>query len=895
ARPADTVAALRSPLACAWAAEVMAAEEHRDRQGERLRGALEEAIARAPGDHRVALINLRRDVFNARRPRPATLGRAEPGLDAAVRELLDAWLAALDTLESALDRGPRALAEDTARAREHARAELADDELRSAVLLQSQVLERTMDRYLDPDRRFDKSARHLERTLLELLYRASLKTSPFSTLTSVGLGRFRDGAPGALPRPADLRKRATVRLNVAVLARLAAVVQADPRLRSDFRVTLAPGADTDGERMRYVRRRTTAGADPDAVVALDTVHEDLFFLPGGPVLRDVAGLTRDVSPTLRELSTALAAAHGEPDTAGTDRLLGHLLRLGFLIVPDLQVDLRSDDPAASFAAALAAQEPEPLREAARALERAREQVAAYSRTPARERARVLARVRAHVAECFAAVDADPALTPRTLLYEDTVFRGADADRAAFERALLGDLASLADLLAAFDLNLPRRLTAKGFFVARYGRGGRCDDVTRFCHEFQRDFFDPYLQRSMRRRAFDEGNNHVPQENWFRSAEIAALDRARQAIGTHVGELLARARPGTEEIRLGDDFTDLVRALLPPSTSTAQPWSFLVQVSAGADGEPGRAVVNQAYAGLTLMFSRFAHSLADQGAPDLVRRVLRGYAPDGAVLAELHGGYETTNLNIHPAVTDYEIVCPGDHSDRPADEQIPLSDLFLVHDADADRVRLVSRRLGREVVPVYLGYLMPMALPEVQQALLCFSPSGMARPDLWAGTGIPVPERGVTAYPRLVLGDLVLQRRMWKMHAADFPRRDPGRGDADFFLRVRRWRRDLGLPERVFAQIDNAAAGGGAAESEEPVQEEGGTRRSAGRKPLPVDFASWHSIQLLEQMVLAASSRIVLTEAFPDTDGLWLRDEHDRPHVSELLIELYDTGRDRHVR
>ena len=44
-----------------------------------------------------------------------------------------------------------------------------------------------------------------------------------------------------------------------------------------------------------------------------------------------------------------------------------------------------------------------------------------------------------------------------------------------------------------------------------------------------------------------------------------------------------------------------------------------------------------------------------------------------------------------------------------------------------------------------------------------------------------------------------------------------------------------------------------------------------------------------------SNRIVLTEALPDTDQLWLRDEHGRPHVSELLIELYDTGRDRHVR
>jgi hypothetical protein len=56
-----------------------------------------------------------------------------------------------------------------------------------------------------------------------------------------------------------------------------------------------------------------------------------------------------------------------------------------------------------------------------------------------------------------------------------------------------------------------------------------------------------------------------------------------------------------------------------------------------------------------------------------------------------------------------------------------------------------------------------------------------------------------------------------------------------------------------------------------------------------------SLHLLEQLALGASARIVLTEASPDTDELWLRDDAGRPHVTELLLELYDTGRDSHVR
>ena len=402
---------------------------------------------------------------------------------------------------------------------------------------------------------------------------------------------------------------------------------------------------------------------------------------------------------------------------------------------------------------------------------------------------------------------------------------------------------------------------------------------------------------MRRRQFDDDNAFVPQENWFKLDDIVAVDRGREAASLHLRDLRASDPGPVEEIRLGPEFVDAVRRELPGDSQLAQPWSFFVQLAAGAE-EPGRLILNQAYAGLTLMFSRFAHSLDTEGsgARELISEILRDYSPDGAVLAELRGGYETTNLNIHPAVTEYEIVCPGDASTRPKDEQIALDDLVLAHDAEADRIRLMSTRLGREVVPVYLGFLMPMALPEIQQILLCFSPSGMAQIDLWAGTGDPVPVDGITSYPRLVLGDLVLQRRMWKLNTAAFPFRDPRHSDAEHLLRVQRWRHDHGLPRRLFAQIDNAAAKSAVDDGAAPDAPAGPDgERKAGRKPLPVDFDSWMSLHLLEQLALGASARIVLTEASPDLDELWLRDETGRPHVSELLLELYDTGRDSHDR
>ncbi|WP_162452871.1 lantibiotic dehydratase [Phytoactinopolyspora mesophila] len=909
-QPAGSVAALRTENAVEWAERVFELEAARDTTAADLCARLEELIATtgAADPGRVGLINLRRDVFNARRPRAGTVAKADPLLPPDTKVLFDEWTATVATLRETLDAGGEILGADITAARERARAAVAGDDLRSAVLLQSEVLEKNMDRYVDAKRagkkaKLDKHGRQVERTLLELLYRAALKTSPFSTLTSVGMGRFSSQTDRVRPEPASLRQHPTVRLNVAVLARLAAVILADPELRSSLHVTLAPGASAEGDAMRYVRRRTSAGADPDAVVAIDSVHEDLFFLPSGPALDDVVGFTRERRPRLSELAGQITAASATRTPQEVDQLLGHLLRLGFLLAPDLQIDLRAADPAVPFVESLRAQPHPVLRDVGAQLAEVQALVERYPRITARQRRDVLTSIRDLVTECFAGVGATPALVPRTVIYEDTVIAGdgLDVSRDTWDASILPDLADVARILPAFDLNLPRRLTATGFFRARYGAGGRCDDVVRFCHEFQRDFFSPYTQRAMRRRQFDDDNAFVPQENWFKLPDIAAVDEAREAASLHLRDLQASSG-ATDEIRLGPEFVDAVTRHLPPDERVAQPWSFFVQLATGESGpEPGRLVLNQAYAGMTLMFSRFAHSLdaAGVGASELIREVLDDYAPDGAVLAELRGGYETTNLNVHPGVTRYEIVCPGDASTRPPDELISLEDLALVHDAETDRLTLVSDRLGCEVIPIYLGFLMPMALPEVQQVLMCLSPTGMAQIDLWAGTGEPVPAEGITMYPRLLLGELVLQRRMWKLSTDAFPFRDPQRSEAEHFLELHRWRRRHGLPERLFAQVDAAAArttadDGDAADTGDDPAGAGGPERKSGRKPLPVDFRSWASLQLFEQMALGASSRIVLTEPYPDLDGLWLHDEHGRPHVSELLVELYHTGRDDHA-
>ncbi|GAB3932245.1 hypothetical protein GCM10027614_01040 [Micromonospora vulcania] len=145
---------------------------------------------------------------------------------------------------------------------------------------------------------------------------------------------------------------------------------------------------------------------------------------------------------------------------------------------------------------------------------------------------------------------------------------ADLDR--WEREVLPGLRALARIMPVFDINLPRRLATKGFFRARYGVGGRCDDLLTFAHEFQQDFFEHYSGRMMRRRAFDADNRYVRQENWFRQDEITALDDARLEVARRMNEAYDRLPADAEELVLDDDFMTDVADLVPETLGTLDP-------------------------------------------------------------------------------------------------------------------------------------------------------------------------------------------------------------------------------------------------------------------------------------------------------------------------------------
>jgi hypothetical protein len=893
--PIDTVHGLRCPQSRRLADELLAEEARLRSLGADLSDRLG-ALVKANEDDglRRRVLALRRQVFNNRLPGdlPAALEFARE-LGGPTGELAGAWLLDRRRFEQTRSAAAAAFDRDLARSRGELRRLAQEDRLRLGLLLASPTLESRLDAFVGAaSDRPGKRERKLERSLLAYLYRTACKPSPFSTFTSVTQGRFEPF--GDKEMTVDQTWTGHSRLNVLVLARLAQVIASDPVRRADLPVAPASGLVLGDGRIRYVRRSLTAGDDSRSVT-FDIAQDRVFFLRRSGILEQLLEFFRQ-RPDVRcgeVLGWLGTHARAEPEEA--ERYLVALLDLGLLQLPTLATDVHEHDPLESFRAALRALDRDWSRELAERLQQTADRVAHYSAADAADRRAVLTALRRDLLDVQTELGADPASLPQVLLYEDVTSAPAEADLGSWERLAAEPLHALSACFPAYDMTLAQRLTFKGFFVTRHGRGGRCEDLLTLVHDFHEDIFDRYLEYTGRRPQRAADGSHPPEENWLGQPGITALDRARQEFTARMRQQWAEHPAGAEELRIDPAAVAATAAHLAAVPRGFEPQSYFLQ-QARRDGDP-LVVLNNAYGGLCFPFTRFTHCFDgrdrnDAGADPAIglsaelRTTLRSWQPEGAVFAEITAGSATTNLNLHGRLTDHEIVCPGETSTATPDARLELDDLVLEHDEAADRLVLRSRRLDREVVPLYFGYLVPGALPEIPRTLLLLSPSFQVSLDAWRGVPEGPAVDGVTGRPRVRFGSVVLHRRSWTAAPGALPVREPGATEAEWYLDWQRWRRRHGLPDQVFARVYQ--------ERDPGAGEAPGTADPDRGKPQYVDFDSPLSLLALDGAIGGSRVRVVLEEMLPTEDSLPVRSERGS-HVAELAVEIVPVPIEKEAR
>ncbi|WP_020659972.1 lantibiotic dehydratase [Amycolatopsis benzoatilytica] len=257
----------------------------------------------------------------------------------------------------------------------------------------------------------------------------------------------------------------------------------------------------------------------------------------------------------------------------------------------------------------------------------------------------------------------------------------------------------------------------------------------------------------------------------------------------------------------------------------------------------------------------------------------------AVLGELHVSWPTfdsgVTVRVHP---DPEQLRADLRTDIGSGRMLPLFPptwprvtarvARCLENADDRQLGFVAAP-GAD--PERLVRIAGLTVTEHDGELLVHGPGGFRRPVLDLFSEL-LMMRAVDAFrsatarphtPRITVDRLVVCRESWRTTVGETGLSGVA-GHREQYLAARRWRRELGLPERVFAKF--ATEG----------------------KPLYVDFTSpVYAAGFCSALRAAAragkDTTLTITELLPGPEHAWLPDAEGRTYLSELRVQLRDPG------
>ncbi|MFJ4188444.1 lantibiotic dehydratase [Kitasatospora sp. NPDC089509] len=642
------------------------------------------------------------------------------------------------------------------------RAALGDELLREAVAVSSPSLSRVLDQVEAGLPVKPKQLRKAARAVTRYRLRMSDRATPFGLMAGVAVARFAD-------RPAVRwggRPRKAARPDQEWLTGLVAALERELPVLRGLRVTANDLCRVRDDRLvlPYLpvpgTEQRTAGRELSIrhTAAIRTVLERA----AGPL-------------SWAELHRAVLAAHPQVEGAAVDWLLGELVRTQILLT-DLLPPAAEPDPIGHLLERLSGL---PVAAELRAV---RDDLAAYQRTepgaglPAwrtlTERMR-----RLHPTERLVQVD----------LGLDVEVRLPPAVRREVERA--------AHALWTVSAGRPGPAHLRQYhedFLERYGLGRAVPLL---------DLLDPerglgapagyLLPRST--RALRPGEPDDPRDELLLAlAQRAAVSGERELV---LDEALLARLGGTAGDATAGTAADSPGGTAPPSLD------LLVELRAAspealADGDftlvvSGTGVTAGAMAG------RFAPLLGEAGRP--LTEAVRTLPTDNpeAVRAQLlfrTPRAHSANVARAPQVLPYTVTL-AQFADRTDPGVLGPADLAVV--ADHDRLAVVSRRLGREVVPTVPHMLATdVHAPNAARLLDELSRSGGPAWPRWRwGAAERLP-----FLPRVRSGRTVLSPARWRPEEPEL--RDPALPYPQWSARLEEWRRRWRVPRVVQSVSDD---------------------------------------------------------------------------------------------
>jgi hypothetical protein len=239
---------------------------------------------------------------------------------------------------------------------------------------------------------------------------------------------------------------------------------------------------------------------------------------------------------------------------------------------------------------------------------------------------------------------------------------------------------------------------------------------------------------------------------------------------------------------------------------------------------------------------FSWSHPDTGE---LRAMLATVIPGSRVMLSPVKDYPRVTARTYPSINEARDwrLCVSPYPPRGDDRLLPLFGLEAHRDGDRLMVGLPGAAEQFEVMDI-AGAWLAWELVDVFKQVT----------------------RGHDHTPRVVVDNLVVFRETWSFPIADL-KWVSARSDREHFVAARRWRRDRGLPEIVFAAI------------------------SSETKPVFVDFRSEVQVSNLAQLLRTGAgtdgASVTFSEMLPAPEQSWLADAAGNAYTCELRLMFAD--------
>jgi hypothetical protein len=816
--------------------------------------------------YRRALLTAKRRIYNLKVVSEATIALVDASTgDLRLSADLRHWNQRVGIHASAQAEGQHAVKLDLVDVRAHLASLWRTSAVKMGVLFAQPQLYHSAEQALGKSTEWD---RKVEGAIIAYFFRAATKTSPFSTFTSVGIGRLIDHykrrdhptIPGGDPR--SIRSR--VFFNAAFVRKVAKLLTVAPACREHLALMVSGASYADGGSLHFLAHSTgVAGSnETDDGEILRTLKET----PPVRLAIELLRIPRVPRMTAQDLCLELAQQTGATP-ARARVLVDGLLDCG-LLVPQLDFSANDFRAVARLATLLRSHPAIAHREAGDKLAQIQPLVDQAGESSVDRSAHLIREVGAAASATLTALNAtspkglDPILMRHSVIREATV----DLDLATLD-PFKPALSRLASVLPLFDAEAPARTKVYNAFVRRFGVRGECLNIL--------ELFEAFCEESPLQ------NGLSPEEAFAsQSKEDAELQSIAKLRTTFMRAMRAKCF-GQSFAELPPSFWTEFRCADPQPVALPLCVTFAGQLGPNDRGDgQEQFVLNKVLPGGGMPI---AHYAADDEAPaqKWLLQTLKSWLPSlvgDAEPVDLIATFAFDGL-ITPRLFPSALAYPGEPIEPHASGLIDWSDLSARVDAQhGSRIVLTRKSTGRSISPVHLGTLGTLHLPPFYRFLKCFGPA--IAPD-WSVVdyfeALAEPEaKEVRHYGRLVDERVVISRETWCVPAEMIPRCGAGEDEFGFYLRLRRWAGDMRFPRCVYVTPMRTQD---YLRSNLPAQS---FRRA--HKPFFVDWDGLLSHRLFRRFASHGQGALTVVEAhptFPQTPGA----ANERSYAVEHMIEL----------